>query len=640
MCGIAGLIDKGGVDVSQIPVMLQVLSHRGPDDSGYLLYTPEGVQLCHASAVPKQRAEVALAHRRLSIVDLSANGWQPMGSCDGRYYIVFNGEIYNYVELREELRHLGNTFRSSSDTEVLLTGFAQWGPAVLSRLVGMFAFALLDTHDRKVYLVRDFFGIKPLYYATIAGGVAFASELKGLLKFSSVARDANPERLLLYLRHGVTDHGCDTLFSAIQQVPSGHYLEISIDAPRAMHLACYWRPTVQERRDISFDEAADELRELFLQSIRLHLRSDVPVGAALSGGIDSASIVMAMRKLEPGLDIQTFSYVADDTKLTEESWIDIVVAASQATGHKVSPTPDELVGDLDQLTFTQDEPFGSTSIYAQYRVFQMAHHAGIKVMLDGQGADEILGGYRYYMGARLASLIRQNRWNEATQFLMRSSQWPGAGKLLLLFSAADHLLPQSIQPPLRAMIGKDLMPRWLSGAWFARNGVSARPLNYSPASDILHQSLCRELTQTSLPHLLRYEDRNSMAFSIESRVPFLTPQLVDFMFSLPEHYIISGDGTSKAVFRRAMRGILPDAILNRRDKIGFATPERNWLGALNGWVGQHMSSEVAHSIPFLNLRFMEEDWKRVLDGRRPFDFRFWRSLNLIRWTEQFDVHYA
>jgi asparagine synthase (glutamine-hydrolysing) len=616
--------------------MLCRLHHRGPDDQGVLRFA--GGQVWRGRTWEDGEAEAVLLHWRLSILDLTESGWQPMTYGDGRYYLIFNGEIYNYLELRPELEALGHRFISQSDTEVLLAAYAQWGVQALQRLVGMFAFAILDTAERKLFLARDFFGIKPLYYTLATGGFAFASEIPPLLDLPGVSRRTNPQRLFQYIRHGLTDHGGETLFADILQLPSAHYLEISLDNPRAAQPVRYWDVDLSQRADLSFDEAAARVRDLFLENIRLHLRSDVPVGAALSGGIDSSAVVASMRYVQgQNLDIHTFSYIADDPAISEERWVDILGKAAGVTAHKVHPQADELVADLDALIAAQGEPFGGTSIYAQYRVFRLAREAGIKVMLDGQGADELLGGYRSYVAARLASLLRQGKLGEARRLLstpLPDVRWQG-----LLYQAADFLLPTRLQAPLRRWIGKDLMPAWANAAWFDARGVTPRSLNYTQGAEMLRSLLYRALTETSLPPLLRYEDHNSMAFSIESRVPFLTPALVNFVSSLPQSYIVGPDGTSKRVFRQAMRGIVPDAILDRRDKIGFQTPENRWLTTLRPWVERALKSETAASIPALDLPAVERDWNAVVQRRRPFDARVWRWVNLIEWTRRFDVQF-
>src|SRR5712691_935767 len=492
MCGIAGLVlgISEPVKSEEVCTLFQHLKHRGPDDAGLLYHHQGKVHLQQGERHEGFVADVVLVHCRLSILDLSEAGWQPMGTPEGRYYIVFNGEIYNYLELRAELEALGYQFCSRSDTEVLLAAYAEWGVQGLNRLVGMFALAILDVQTRKLFLARDFFGIKPLYYTYHRSGLAFASEIKALLTLPGVSRQVNPQRLYDYLCDGLTDHGEETLFADIRQLPAAHYMQVSLENPRVAQPVRYWQVDLHQGTALSFDAAADRLRELFLESIRLHLRSDVPVGAALSGGIDSSSIVMAMRYLEPDLDIHAFSYVADGSPVNEELWIDIVGAAANVVVHKVGPHPEELVADLDHLIGVQEESFGSTSIYAQHRIFKRAREAGIKVMLDGQGADELLGGYvSSYVPCRIGSLLRQGRLLEALQLSCNASRLLHASVLSLWPRTMSVLLPPSLKILLRHWMKKDRMPPWLNTAWFKERGVVAMNAFYSSGRELLKEAL-------------------------------------------------------------------------------------------------------------------------------------------------------
>ncbi|NPA71532.1 MAG: asparagine synthase (glutamine-hydrolyzing) [Gammaproteobacteria bacterium] len=643
MCGIFGLI---GPEVSPHALGLKILRHRGPDDMGCLAW--DGLHMPQRCLSPEayqgpESLRIWFEHLRLSILDLSKAGWQPMQTLDGRYIIIYNGEVYNYRELRKELEAHGVHFQSQTDTEVVLYAYARWGPKALQRFVGMFAFAILDVDAREVFLARDFFGIKPLYYMNYEQGLAFASEIKALLALPGVRARAHPQRVYDYLRYGLTDHEPETMFQGIYHVPPAHYMVIPVDAPQKATLHRYWDPLPQTRLDLPFEEAATRLRELFLESVRLHLRSDVPLGTALSGGIDSSAIVSAIRYLEPRAEIHTFSFVADeDAHIREEPWIDIVTQHVGAHVHKVRPRPEDLPRDLDDLVWAQDEPFGSTSIYAQYRVFRLAKKQGIKVMLDGQGADEMLAGYSIYYVARAVSLWRQRRYGELVHFLERIRRVPASwGLRFFLPRLAAFLLPPELQRWPRKLLGEEPMPAWLNADWFRQRGV--QPYSLHPARDtkeVLRAMLLRDLQRISLPRLLRYEDRNSMWHSIESRVPFLTPQLVHFVYSLPESYLISSDGTTKAIFRAAMRGLVPEPILARRDKVGFATPERVWLQALQPWVAKTLKSAEDMMLPVLNLAAAREQWQAMLRGSRLFRWTFWRWLNLIRWSERFAVDYA
>ena len=473
MCGIAGIskFDGARIAPSEVTALGDALEHRGPDDIGYLGYCPGTSPSVARTPDATRGAATAFVHRRLSILDLSPAGFQPMGSADGRYWIIFNGEIYNYLELRPELQALGHSFHTQTDTEVLLAALIQWGKGALRRLVGMFAFALLDTRNNHLLLVRDFFGIKPLLYRWDGRQFAFASELKALLRLPRAPRQIQPQRLFEYLRFGLTDHGGQTLLDGYHQLPAAHYLEMSLEKPVAPVPVPYWQPDLTSRADLSFDEAAKELRKLFLKSVDLHLRSDVPVGACLSGGIDSSSIVSVMRHLRgSALDLSTFSYVAEEAKISEEKWADLASHAAGAKIFKTRPNAEELLDDLQRIVELQDEPFTTTSIYAQYKVFQLIRRHGVKVVLDGQGADELLGGYSNFQGARFASLIHQGRWGAAYSFWKAATA--SAHGRRLLFYAGEFLLPSHLQRPFRHWLGKDLVPAWIERSWFIERGVS------------------------------------------------------------------------------------------------------------------------------------------------------------------------
>jgi asparagine synthase (glutamine-hydrolysing) len=562
-----------------------------------------------------------------------------MTTPDGRLAITFNGEIYNYVELREQLEREGCAFRSHSDTEVLLQAYARWGTACLPRLVGMFALAIIDRDRRRLFLARDFFGIKPLYHARPGGGFAFASEIKALRPVVSGQVRAN--RLFDYLRDGLTDHDGETLLEDVHQLPAAHWMEVDLDTAEPTEPKRYWDIDRGRRTDVPVSEAAARVRELFLDGVRLHLRSDVPVGAALSGGTDSSAIVAAMRAVEPRADIQTFSFVADDPAIDEERYADLAARSAGAAARKVRIEPGELAADLDRLVRTQDEPFGSTSIYAQYRVFRLAAESGIKVMLDGQGADELLAGYDGYFAARVGSLIGQGKWATAYAFAGRVSRHRGGSRTALLARGLRPFVSDRLQAGGKRLLGWPAVPRWMNGPWFAGRGVEDRNTGRAGrGTDQLRNRLYRTLNATSLPMLLRYEDRNSMAWSIESRVPFLTPAFAQYVLSLPEEYLISPDGITKHVFREAMRGIVPDAILDRRDKIGFATPEKKWLRELGPWVDEVLSRDRVARVPALNPTAVGNRWRAIRAGVRPFDWSVWRCVNLVWWAEAWAVRCA
>lgn len=655
MCGILGIIDYSnvGVNASESRRALSSMRHRGPDDEGYLLFNPsrassqpcrgDDTRYCsdlpHIDDYAGQLFNVILGHRRLSILDLSSRGHQPMSSTDGRFWIVFNGEIYNYLELRADLTKKGYVFHTESDTEVILASYQEWGGKMLNRFIGMFAFAILDVYENILFLARDFFGIKPLYYTVKDNKLAFASEIKALLELDFVTRKVNPQKLYDFLRFGNIDQGDQTMFSGIKQLPPAHYLILNLNNASPVIPTRYWNIGLNRPQDISFNEATTILRGLFEDSVCLHMRSDVPVGSCLSGGLDSSSIVALMRNIGgAGLDLHTFSYIVDHPILSEERYVDIVTNRYSAVSHKVKPHPAEMVADLERLVYVQEQPFMSTSIYAQYRVFRLAHEAGIKVMLDGQGADEVFGGYYNLLGARITSLLSQGNVSTAWRIAAGAPNNMKSYRLRMLIAAFGRLLPQSATAPFMKLVGQSLWPSYLDRGWFEAHGVVARQRPCGHGRDCLREELLHSIEELSLPGLLRYEDRNSMCFSIESRVPFCNPKLAEFALALPNEYLVANDGVTKTVLRQAMRGVVPDPVLDR-EKVGFATPEREWLQSLRPWITDLVESQELRNIPFLkteltkNMIYSELDSKGILSGY------LWRCLNVFHWARIFQIRW-
>lgn len=640
MCGIAGIIAGPGraVDAEELARLSAAVAHRGPDDQGAAGWSaPLGtVHAAAADALPAGLT-AGLAHRRLSIIDTGPGGHQPMATADGAYVLVTNGEIYNYLELRRELEAAGDLFHSQSDTEVMLAALARWGLArALPRFTGMFAFALLNTRARTLTLGRDPFGIKPLFWAMRGGDLAFASEPGALLALAGLRRDVEPQAVYDYLRFGLTDRGTTTLFRQIHHLPPAHYAEINLDRPAAPAPVAYWRAATEARSTLGFAEAATELGRLFRESVDLHLRADVPVGAALSGGIDSTAVAAAMRaSAGDRLTLHTFSFTAPGSPHDESRWAELAAGAVGATAHRTEASGADLSRDLDDLIRVQGEPFGSTSIYAQNRVYRLVRETGIKVTLDGQGADELLGGYLPFLAARLASLIRGGQVMRAARFVCATRDM--AGPVGQLARAARFILPSGLQGLARRTVGEDLVPAWMDGGWLRRHGVAARAPQGPRSGRVLMDELAESLQSRVLPALLRYQDRNSMSYAIESRVPFLTTRLADFIYSLPEFFLVSDRGETKSVFRAAMRGLVPDAILDRRDKIGFITPQDRWLREAGGWLAGLIRG--AGAVPAVADRIFTAQVQALIDGGGAMPQHVWRAANLIRWAELHEVSF-
>jgi asparagine synthase (glutamine-hydrolysing) len=627
MCGLHGGFWRDPPEALDARILESraLLRHRGPDDEGHLV-----TRCVHGTLM--------LGHTRLSIIDLSALGHQPMRSDDGRLTVAFNGEIYNYKELRADLVREGERFRSESDTEVLLKAWAVWGEESLRRFVGMFAFAIHDANDGSLTLVRDAFGIKPLYYSYDRenGSLSFASEVPALLRLRGTGPRLNWQRGYDYVVHGLQDGHDGTFIQGIDQLPPAHLLRLHLDSVEVSEFRKWWTPPTEQRTGLRFSDCAEALRDLFLRSVRLHLRSDVPVGAALSGGIDSAAVVGGMRMLEPDVPIHTFSFIAEGSEFNEEPWVDLVNERVHAVSHKVRVGPEDFGRDLSDVLDTQGEPFNSTSMYAQYRVFRSAREAGVPVVLEGQGADELLAGYHGYPGQRMRSLLERREFVRMYRFAREWRAWPG----------------RSAKSPWQALAGQLVSPRVHASAMRFRRAGARGLVHYPPlrgrgvalrtpwlprAPELkgrrVVEALGTSLTGHELPTLLRFGDRNAMRFSVENRVPFLTIEMAEFLLSMPEHFLISDSGQTKSIFRAAMRGIVPDAVLDRRDKIGFVTPMDRWIAGNHAQIGRAIRNPRVPA--FI-------DTARVLDALRRVDGEgmssaLWRVINLVQWMDHFGV---
>jgi asparagine synthase (glutamine-hydrolysing) len=626
MCGFLGGFYKNFRDEILVKSSLELMQHRGPDHSSFSAYLIDDNFLY-------------LGHTRLSIIDLTDSATQPFISSCGNYVLIYNGEIYNYKEIREDLIGFGYRFNTESDTEVLLMSLILWGVECLPRLIGMFSFVFYDKQQEKLLLVRDAFGIKPFFYSLNDDEITFGSDIRALLRLKNEKAKPNLQRAYDYLVHGDYDSNQESFIDGVFHLPPAHYFTFDLKTKTATKPVIWWHPDINTADNISFDDAVSQLRTMFLDSIRLHLRSDVPLGIALSGGIDSSAVVSSVRYLEPNLPIKTFSYIASDSHISEEKWVDLLNEKMGATSYKVVANQDEMREDLDAMLLKQGEPFGGTSIYAQYRVFKLAKESGITVTLDGQGADELLAGYSGYPGHRLLSIIEKQGWLAAHRYAKRWSQSPGRSYALAWQYLGRIKLSDSLYELARKKMGRDFKPAWLNIDYLSQKGVDFKekraPLKQENKGLRVKEALANSLTGRGLSSLLRHGDRNSMAFSIESRVPFLTLPLAEFLLSLPENYLVSDDGVTKHVFREAMRGIVPDSHLDRKDKIGFSTPESTWLlnmvDVIKDWISD------APELPFLDKSELLKEFQQVVEGSKAFDGRVWRWVNYLRWCKLMDV---
>lgn len=601
MCGILGKIATY-IDEKRFEEKLELLGQRGPDAAGYLVIRST------------ENGSVILGHTRLSIIDLDSRANQPMQDDSGNFTLVYNGEIYNYLELRDDLIAKGISFSTSGDTEVLLAGIIHYGPDFLSRIRGMFAFGFWDKRKNSLLLGRDQFGIKPLYFKNDEQGIEFSSQLRTFDDFNN--RNINSKKANAYLIGDQNIKDGSQIIEGIFELPPAHFMEVSFfdQARPKVKVVNYWSIQNFGKSQDSFEQATTKVRELFLRSVDLHLRSDVPVSTTLSGGIDSSSIVCAIRHLYPDREIHTFSYLAEDEKLDESKWINLVNKWVAAIDHAVYASSD--LSSLEEMLNAQDEPVGSTSIYAQFLVMKEIRRSGFKVTLDGQGADEYLAGYDNYFAQYLKQCFLDL-------------------KLGKLFTLVVGLLKDKRLTlwGLITFLGSQFAPDWTKN-WLRTRLVSLPELDYVVDQSVkrpklsanLSETLWQNLNDNGIPTLLRYADRNAMHHSIEGRVPFLYVELVEYIFSLPVHYLFSNSGVTKHVFREAMRGIVPDEVLDRKDKIGFATPELEWLIANKDYFFSQIDSSNSKIIDREKFR---EVLNKVFNRKSVYSFSIWRALNLI-----------
>jgi len=573
-------------------------AHRGPDGEGFLLgwegeggFTHKLVQHTRQWEGGRAPVRLALGHRRLAILDLSDRGLQPMPTGDGKCWIVFNGEIYNHRELRTELEGRGYTFGTRTDTEVLLQAYREWGEDCLERLQGMYAFAIWDGARRCLFAARDRLGIKPFYYATPAGTFAFASEMKSLLVCPGLDTATDDDAVVGFLIHANCDYGERTLLREVKALPPGYCLTVHASTGR-VDVRQYWQLLPEHANGIRDSVRLDGLRTLLTSTMQSHLMSDVRAGSCLSGGIDSSTVVSLIGKLwreQPdqatalGDRFLTFTSCWKYPELDERTYADAVARSAGAESHLVFPSAEDFWETFPLMAWHQDMPFASISYYAQWSVMRAARDAGVKVLLDGQGGDEVFGGYAKFRYASLASLLRSGR---LVRFALEAGAMMGQGDLnyVLNLRRGYRYLPTR----LRRLLGVDsLLEGVLRTDWDRALGGESTPATrwwrYARAGGSGHTEMSvmqriqvDDIMTDTLPLLLRMEDRSSMAFSLEARVPLLDHELVDYGISLPDHLKVH-NGWSKFAIREVMRGVLPDAVRERTSKLGFAAPDRRWL---------------------------------------------------------------
>lgn len=655
MCGISGIFYFEGqaVDPRHLAAMNAVLEHRGPDDYGYAFMDHSG-RCVHAdrqlppTALP---CPLALAHRRLSIVDLSPTGWQPMADADQRYWIVYNGEIYNHIELRQELQAQGYTFRGTCDTEVILKAYQMWGAGCVEHFNGMWAFALWDVARQTLFCSRDRVGVKPFYYYLNDKGLTFASEIKALLMVHDHLRQVNQGGLARFMITGRMSLGADTLFTGVEQLPPGHCLEVS---RRQRRIWRYWdipgdRKGESPAGNLSLTEAAERFRSLLDSAVRLRLRADVPVGVCLSGGMDSSSITALAAQALPR--INTFTVAFEEPDFAEGHFAREVSWRYQTDAHHIAPHSQDYIDFLEPFSWYHDEPSPGPALFAQWYVMRLAAQH-VKVVLDGQGADELVGGYGHYYHYYLADLCRQMfrggghrlSWGDFRGRVHEVAGHLGQSPARIYYQIGQRLRYRQLISLAGTLPGR--LKNWRRRHWPGeiaaqvctpelRRHLAAMTPPPRRFNDDLNEILYRELTRENIPQLMQYGDRTSMAFSIESRVPFLDYRLLEFCSTLPIEMKINGWKT-KFLLRQAMRHDLPDTILERKDKKAYPNPFPLWLkGPLYDFARDILTSPSLRQRGWFEPNVVRDVLEAHRAGRANHSWLLWRLLNTEIWARAF-----
>lgn len=609
--------------VIAIEKMTNQLIHRGPDDEGFYV-----------------DRNIALGHRRLSIIDLTKAGHQPMKI--GDLIIVYNGEIYNYLEIKQELIAKGYRFKTRTDTEVILAAYKEWGQNCVHKFNGMWAFVIYDRQKDALFASRDRLGVKPFYYWQNNHYFVFASEPKAILAFPELKIAPNDRIIWDYLANGLVGHSQETFFQDINELPPGHNLIIK---NKQLVLKKYWDLTKKIKIPLTTENRIKKFREIFIDAVRIRLRADVPIGTCLSGGLDSSAIVMVINKImkEEGIVFQigkwqkTFSAVYKDKEARyadESEFIKAVSDATNAQSFFTYPSGKDLVKEVRKLCYSQDEPFASTSMYAQKKVFELAAKQKIKVVLDGQGSDELLGGYLTFFDAYLRELLSQGKFNLFFKELksFAHNQKKNLWKILGNFFTKTYLYPW-LKKALRL---PDFSHRKeyaiFNPEWLKKYSLSQPPkLNQNPFRNQSYSGIKFK----ALPSYLRYEDRNSMTSSVESRLPFLDYRLVEFTYNLPSSVKIH-QGQTKWILRQALKDILPAKIFNRHDKMGFTVPEVYWLkNDLKNEVKNIFATSKFNHRGFIIPGRASELFEAFLAGKNNNYQLIWRLFNLEIWFRRF-----
>lgn len=639
MCGILGIVQlRGGtIEAHRFDAMVDSMSRRGPDGRGVVFFNSKKQKV--SDSAQNDDFDVGLGHRRLAIIDLSFEGLQPMSNEDGSVWLIFNGMIYNYESLRDELKGRGHTFKSGTDTEVLLHGYEEWGADLLSKLNGMFSFCIYDMRKNELFCARDRMGIKPFYYYYDNDKFICASEIKTILKDSSVPRTIDHNIAYLYLQHRVLDLDEHTFFSHIKRLKGGYFLRISLNT-KQLEIKKWWSvPPLNTSFDVvDMSEKSKEFFERFKESVGIRLKSDVPVGVCLSGGLDSTAIFTAINSIRKDASTTSISALYPGSETDEKDAIEKYISLLRTKNLYVYPplNKETFFSLLTELIVSQEEPVMGLVSISQLQVFERAKQEGLKVMLNGQGADELLTGYDYHHEVYYKTLAR--RWHpiKLTRELNKSFYVRAASKerkrkflhglLLQFFGTGDFL------GDLFAYKLPD--DSYLSADFKSKHRTTARDYNaYQWRNAELGAVMDTEFTRLRLPYLLRFEDKNSMAHSVESRLPFLDYTLVEFSFALPFCFKFR-NGQTKAILRSAFKGVMPEHIRTNQKKQGWSGVDAVWFRDFL----KEMIEDIVHSPDFNEIGYFDVSrvqamYKNFFEGKESFNPVLWRIINFYLWKK-------
>ena len=622
MCGFVAIVssDNATPDRGLLARMSETISHRGPDDSGIFA-----------------EAGVGLAFRRLSILDLAPSGHQPMLSPDQRHVIVFNGEIFNYIELRTELEGLGHTFRSTGDTEVLLTAYRQWGTDCLRRFNGMWAFVIYDRVERTLFGARDRFGVKPLFWHRSGNSLVFASEIKAIRDSAYTSLQPDWSTVSAFLLEGRLDQDDASFYAGVTRVPAG--TAFMVDAEARMKT---WRHWSLEEAGANAEAPADPVEsfaELFEDAVRVRLRSDVPVGVLLSGGMDSTSIICSMARglsretIASGNGFNAFCYMAPE--FDETAFIDATLSQTNATLRKLDTSPRKIWDTLASHLWYQDEPVHSFTSVVGHQLMQLARGRSVKVLLNGQGADETLAGYPSYFDVFWADLVRKGRlWAALNEMRAHKQAYGGSSARSLMRSAEAVLRQKFANLPAYSKMSADRRSAAVQQDSWVSPDIHRewRPLERLQGAS-LTDTLRWSVERSPLPLYLRVEDRNSMAHSVEVRLPFLDYRLVTLAFSLGSQWKLRG-AFNKFILRQAMRNRIPENVRQRALKMGFPTAVDDWFRTdLYEPMKDLLASRVARESGAWNVRTVSDALERHRRGEISVGNRLFHVAQYCLWME-------